>query len=297
MDNYNWKKIFYWAAFVVFGILSKGTVLILGSFCILAYATYLYFVKKQKKQNWFILSGSAFIVGLILLIQWASSLPPVEHTQSTTKPASKPQVSFTFETTSITTKENEVIIKGSVEPKDATVKIKDGSKVTELKMIKAGQFEYKADTSYPMTYRFEFVGSKNGFEDAKETVLVERQKTAAELKKEEDDFKNSCKTVKYGEIEKSPDKYVGQKVKFKGKILEIQEVSGVGIMRIAVTYMGYDIWNFNDAVWVNYTGTTDAVKDDIVTVYGTMLLPKSYTSQAGWEITIPQMDAKYIEKK
>ncbi|MGA9174376.1 MAG: hypothetical protein WBZ33_10440 [Thermoactinomyces sp.] len=67
-------------------------------------------------------------------------------------------------------------------------------------------------------------------------------------------------------------------------------------MRLAVTKDPYIGWNYNDVIWVDYLGTTDYVEDDVVTIYGTVLGSKTYTSQAGWEITLPEVNALYIEK-
>jgi hypothetical protein len=82
----------------------------------------------------------------------------------------------------------------------------------------------------------------------------------------------------------------------RGKINQIQEGSGVTVMRLAVTKDPYIGWNYNDVIWVDYLGTTDYVEDDVVTIYGTVLGSKTCTSQAGWEITLPEVNALYIEK-
>jgi hypothetical protein len=46
----------------------------------------------------------------------------------------------------------------------------------------------------------------------------------------------------------------------RGKIHQIQEGSGVTVMRLAVTKDPYIGWNYNDVIWVDYLGTTDYVE-------------------------------------
>ena len=66
-------------------------------------------------------------------------------------------------------------------------------------------------------------------------------------------------------------------------------------MRIAVTRDSWG-WNIDDVIYVTYDGTTDFVEEDVVTVYGEITGSYSYTSVAGWQITVPGVKAKYIEK-
>ena len=45
------------------------------------------------------------------------------------------------------------------------------------------------------------------------------------------------------------------------------------MMRIAVTYVGYGFWNYDDVVYVTYEGTCDYVEEDVITVYGIFIVP------------------------
>ena len=49
-------------------------------------------------------------------------------------------------------------------------------------------------------------------------------------------------------------------------------------------------------IWVDYDGTTDYVEDDVVTFWGEVLGTKTYTSQAGWEISVPEVKADEFKK-
>ncbi len=83
-------------------------------------------------------------------------------------------------------------------------------------------------------------------------------------------------------------------MKYTGKVLQINEGFITTDIRLAVTKTSYG-YSVNDVIWVEYIGTTDFVEDDIVTVYGEITGSYSYTSIAGWKITLPSMDADTIE--
>ena len=84
-------------------------------------------------------------------------------------------------------------------------------------------------------------------------------------------------------------------VKYTGKILQISEGLFKTSIRLSVTKSSYGWYSANDVIWVEYIGSTNFVEEDIVTVYGEITGTHSYTSIAGWKITIPSMDADTIE--
>lgn len=121
------------------------------------------------------------------------------------------------------------------------------------------------------------------------------QKAAAEKEAQELEEKiNNAQSLDYLKLKKNPDRYAGEYVKYSGEIVEIQEGDNFTIIRLAVTKTSYG-YDFNDIVFVNYPGYTDYVDEDIVTVYGVINGSYSYTSQAGWEITVPSMIADKVE--
>jgi Glucodextranase, domain B len=106
-------------------------------------------------------------------------------------------------------------------------------------------------------------------------------------------WKASAVTLPYNQLEKNADRYEGKRVKYTGKIFQIQEDSLGGIMLLSVTDEGYDFWT--DNVWINYDHRITSAEDDIVTVYGTVVGSKSYETQIGGETYVPEIDAKYID--
>ncbi len=91
--------------------------------------------------------------------------------------------------------------------------------------------------------------------------------------------------ITYAHIKKNADRYSGQNWAFTGKVLEIQESGNYTIARIGIGAYGMD------AIWIEAPFTTDFIEQKKVFVVGEIRGMKSYTSQAGWEITIPEIRA------
>lgn len=99
-------------------------------------------------------------------------------------------------------------------------------------------------------------------------------------------------TITYAMLDKNADGYSGKPYYVRGQVAQAQEDSGMTVLRVNVTNEGYDIWD--DDIYVTYIGTTPAVEDDIVDIYGTLSGGESYETQMGLERTIPSMIATEI---
>ncbi|GAB4313126.1 MAG: hypothetical protein Kow0019_12390 [Methanobacteriaceae archaeon] len=104
----------------------------------------------------------------------------------------------------------------------------------------------------------------------------------------ESQYKASCKAISFKELNKNPDAHAGERVKLSGRVIQIMEGYGTDI-RMDVND------NFGDTVYVTYDGTTTALEDSYITVYGEVYGRYTYESQAGWKITLPLIQAKYVE--
>ncbi|MEF2097304.1 hypothetical protein V3595_22045 [Bacillus sp. CFBP9009] len=129
--------------------------------------------------------------------------------------------------------------------------------------------------------------------EAEQKAKEEKEAKEAE-EKAEAELKASAKTIEYAQMIKKPDRHAGEYVKYRGQIVQIQEGEDMTVIRLAVTQDSYG-WNSSEVIWVEVDGYTDFVDEDIVTVYGTVVGSHSYTSQAGWEITVPAMLADTVE--
>lgn len=112
--------------------------------------------------------------------------------------------------------------------------------------------------------------------------------TPATQVESESDYKASCKVISFKELEKNPDGHAGERVKYTGEVVQIMENYGVSSIRMDVAS------NFGDTIYVSYPGTTSAVEGSTITVYGVIDGSYTYTSQAGWDISLPKVNARYI---
>lgn len=180
--------------------------------------------------------------------------------------------------------------------------IEDGKTLNSI-TTKDGKFDFIVASEKDRIYTVRAESSKEGVKPDRVTVHVFRKLSEAEQKKlqaeqeakQKAEFEKQCQEIPYKQLKKDPDKYAGTKYKVRGQIVQIMEDSGVTVMRVAVTKDPYIGWDFNDIVYVEYLGTTSHVEDDVVTIYGTVSGSQTYTSQAGWEITVPGVVASYIE--
>lgn len=118
--------------------------------------------------------------------------------------------------------------------------------------------------------------------------------SSEETKISAEELKAQAQTIEYAQLEKNASRYEGEYVKYTGQILEISEYDNLTDLRLAVTENSYG-WDYDDVIYVEYSGYTDFVEDDVVTIYGEVYGPYTYTSVAGWEITIPAVTADIIE--
>jgi hypothetical protein len=96
--------------------------------------------------------------------------------------------------------------------------------------------------------------------------------------------------ITYELLKKNADKYAGEPWFFTGRILEIFEQGGHTESRISL-----DSWG-SKPIWIAGDFTTDFVEKNQVFVVGYLAGNYSYTSQAGWKITIPALAARAILK-
>ena len=110
-------------------------------------------------------------------------------------------------------------------------------------------------------------------------------------------YKDSCGTVTYEEIARRPDDYVGMDLYFQGQIIQVSEGLFDSVTyRISVTPSKYGLWE--DPIYVTYTLPDDGMKfleEDIVDFYGVCEGDYTYTSIMNAQVTVPKMEAKYIE--
>lgn len=131
-----------------------------------------------------------------------------------------------------------------------------------------------------------------------ETNNVENTQTyIEEVVISEDEYKAQCVNIPYVDIARNPNTYVDQKATFRGKVIQVQENGKRVVLRMDVTQGDYGIWD--DTVYVDYTRKDDTesriLEDDIVTVYGEIKGIKTYETVLGSQVSIPHINAEYID--
>jgi len=104
--------------------------------------------------------------------------------------------------------------------------------------------------------------------------------------------------ISYDRLARDTEALKGKVVSCRGQIIQILEGRGRSIeMRVDITNMGYGLWG--DTIYVSYTyepNQTRFLEGDIINIFGTVRGRKSYQSVLGAKITLPAIDAKYVQR-
>lgn len=112
------------------------------------------------------------------------------------------------------------------------------------------------------------------------------------------EYKKSCKNLTYTEISRSPDTYKGERVHFTGEIVQVMESYTTVSLRVNITKKGRYSTYYTDTIYVVYSqndSNNRFLEDDIIDIYGEMNGLYSYTSVMGATITLPRVNAEYID--
>jgi hypothetical protein len=115
---------------------------------------------------------------------------------------------------------------------------------------------------------------------------IDKQKAAEEAEK----AKGYETGITYDQLARTPDDYMGKKVKFSGRVVQVMEGDDETSIRLAVNN------DIDTVIYGQYSSSTVSsrvLEDDQITVYGVSVGTVSYQSTLGGKITIPGV---YIEK-
>lgn len=99
--------------------------------------------------------------------------------------------------------------------------------------------------------------------------------------------------ISYEQLARTPDDFVGQKVKFSGKVVQVMEGDGTVEIRLSVNS------DYNTVLYGSYSSSivsSRVLEDDIITIYGTSKGLLSYQSTMGGTITIPHISIDKIDQ-
>lgn len=115
--------------------------------------------------------------------------------------------------------------------------------------------------------------------------------------KSEEQFKENCQSFTYEQIARNPDKVKGKNAKLVGKVVQVMTDNNSTNLRVNITKTGTYSTYYTDTIYVVYhpkSGEDKILEDDIITIYGTLQGDCTYTTVLGANITIPNIEAKYI---
>lgn len=149
--------------------------------------------------------------------------------------------------------------------------------------------------------------------DNKETTMVStsavetttvQPTTKAKKKVSAKAYKNNCKTLSFKDLSRNPDKHKGEKLKYTGKVIQVQEDehwlddNTTVDLRINVTKDEYGLWDDTIFATVELPKNADRIlEDDIITIWGECDGKYSYTSVLGSDVTLPKINIEYYSVK
>lgn len=127
---------------------------------------------------------------------------------------------------------------------------------------------------------------------AEKAAQEEKERQEEEAARLAEEAKGYETGITFEEISRSPDDYEGEKVKFTGYVLQINEGRNENEIRMATSGM------FDDIIYGTYDPSILEVRvleDDNITIYGTVSGLKTYTAVLGNSVTLPNISIDRIE--
>lgn len=124
--------------------------------------------------------------------------------------------------------------------------------------------------------------------NAADEALAQQEQAAAE-----EEARGYETGITYDQLARTPDDYIGKKVKFSGKVVQVIEGDDDVQIRLAVN-KDYDQILF--CAYDSSIVSSRVLEDDIITIYGISAGTISYQSTMGGKITIPSVLVEKIEQ-
>jgi len=109
-------------------------------------------------------------------------------------------------------------------------------------------------------------------------------------------YKDSCQSISYDSLARTPDEYEGERVKFTGKVVQV--CSEATSLLYYSTYRVATSSGWDDVVYIfvdNYGSGSRILEDDWITFYGEFDGLYTYETVLGSSITIPSVEVMYID--
>jgi outer membrane murein-binding lipoprotein Lpp len=135
-------------------------------------------------------------------------------------------------------------------------------------------------------------------EEAARKAEEEKKKAEEEAARIAEEKKGYETGITYSQLARTPDDYEGDKVKFKGQVLQVMEGSDEIQLRIGTKNSGYGSY-YDDVIYVYYDPDiveSRILEDDIITIYGVSMGLFTYQSTMSGEVTVPLIRVDQIDQ-
>lgn len=158
--------------------------------------------------------------------------------------------------------------------------------------------EKKAEENKKEVEKIKAEAEKKKAEEEETRRIKEEQEEAARIAKEEEEERARQAEIAKGyetgitfeQLARTPDDYMGEKIKFSGRVVQVMEGSDEVQLRFAVND------DYDQVIYLAYAPSIvdqRVLEDDYLTIYGYSVGTISYESTLGATITIP---AAFIDK-
>lgn len=142
----------------------------------------------------------------------------------------------------------------------------------------------------------------NGYELSTNGSETSNEKIFALQKEDRSTYIAKCSTISYDSLARNPNQYKGNNYTFTGKVIQVMENNNEITLRVNVTPKRYEYINetfYEDTILVNYKYSSSyeskILEDDIITIYGKSMGTYTYEAILGNSVTIPMINAMYID--
>lgn len=162
----------------------------------------------------------------------------------------------------------------------------------ELQTKKTGNnrtFSFTVDTSREGDYQIQLTFTKKDYDTKVFSYLIRREMDDGQRRQT---IRDTSISPDYASVSRSPARYEGRVLRYKGYVTDVQEKGGEWVVTFATDKSG---GAFNNPIIALSDTPVTADPDTQVTLYGTMNGTYTFLSDQGQELTYPRVNLAFID--